>query len=250
MTGFIIRALQPYVDEKSLSIAGLHLYLVCENHEQEEAAGVALCIDRPGMFRSEYLERKLLNHFIQLEPAWTFTWEITRGPLPADCVQEAGLGLKVSRAGERNPARFSTARLQVLAGQAGQNQYLLDPQGQLKFYIGRTGNPQLASGRIRKNDIAFLGKEEDGFDENTGHANLHVSRDHAYIVYDPSLDQYFLFPDKGGLPDNGNKTRVHTADDKIKTLTIYGVAHALQDEDQIELGGEAVLLFRLDKAER
>jgi hypothetical protein len=47
------------------------------------------------------------------------------------------------------------------------------------------------------------------------------------------------------LPDNGNKLKVHTADDKIKWLNIYGVAHALQEGDQVELGGEAVLRFKL-----
>jgi hypothetical protein len=37
---------------------------------------------------------------------------------------------------------------------------------------------------------------------------------------------------------------VHTIDDKVKWLNIYGVAHALQEGDQVELGGEAVLRFK------
>ncbi|WEK33613.1 MAG: FHA domain-containing protein [Candidatus Pseudobacter hemicellulosilyticus] len=243
ITAFILHALQPYVDEKSLSLAALHLYVHCENHEQEEAAGVALCVDRPGLFRTEHLERKLQNHFIQLEPDWVFSWSLINGPLPEHCIQEGALGLTVRRAGERNTARQSTARLEVLSGQAACSSYLLDPQVQQKYFIGRTNQPQLASGRIRRNDIAFLDSDETGYDENAGRANAHVSRDHAYIIYDPAQDQYFLYPDKGGLPENGNKTRVHTADDKVKHLTIQGVAHALQHEDQIELGGAAVLLF-------
>jgi DNA gyrase/topoisomerase IV subunit B len=35
---FIIQSLQPYVDEKSLSVSGLHFYIVCGDQQQEEAA--------------------------------------------------------------------------------------------------------------------------------------------------------------------------------------------------------------------
>ena len=114
----------------------------------------------------------------------------------------------------------------------------------MKFHIGRSKSPQLSSGKIQLNDIVFLGKGEPGYDEWAGRANLHVSRNHAYIIFDPKIGQYLLYPDKGGLPDNGNKVKVHTADDKVKWLNIYGVAHLLQEGDQIELGGEAVLRFK------
>ena len=49
---FIVQSLKPYVDERTVSVAGLRLYIVCNNTEQEEAAQVALCADRPGMFQS------------------------------------------------------------------------------------------------------------------------------------------------------------------------------------------------------
>src|ERR1700709_278393 len=35
--GFITQSLQPYVDEKSISIARLDFYVVCSNRAQEEA---------------------------------------------------------------------------------------------------------------------------------------------------------------------------------------------------------------------
>ena len=86
-------------------------------------------------------------------------------------------------------------------------------------------------------------KELRQFNAQTGMVNLHVSRNHAYILYNPQLDKFFLFPDKGGLPENGNKTRIYTADDKVKSLNVPGVSHELQNGDQIELGGAAILVF-------
>jgi hypothetical protein len=242
--GFIIQALQPYVDERSLSVAGLRLYVRCHSIAEEESARVALCTDKPNMFRNQYLQRKLLNHFIQLEPDWFFEYEIVE-ELPAGCIREGNFALKIVRAGEHKQEHFSTAFIRVLAGQTEQQEYTLDPRIQVKYHIGRSKQPQLSSGKVRLNDIVFLGKEDAGFNETQGSANLCVSRNHAFILYDPATDKYLLYPDKGGLPDNGNKLKVHTADDKIKWLNIYGMAHVLQDGDQIELGGAAVLLFKM-----
>lgn len=241
---FIIQTLKPYVDEKSMSVAGLRFYILCTSQEQEEAAGIALYTDKPGMFKTEQLERKLLNHFIQLEQDWFFEYHIVKDQLPENCIQQDSFGLKVIRAGDHIVEKYSTACIQVLVGQAEQFEYILNPHTQLRFNIGRSKTPQLSSGKIQLNDIVFLAAGEPGFDESVGRANLHVSRNHAYITYDPKTDKYFLYPDKGGLPDNGNKIKVHTTDDKIKWLNMYGIAHPLQEGDQIELGGEAVLRFK------
>lgn len=242
--GFIVQSLKPYVDERTVSVAGLRLFIICQNTEQEEAAHVALCADKPGMFQSSYLERKLLNHFIQLEPNWFFEYELVKEELPGNIIRQGNFGLKVMRAHERVMEHYTVGCLQVLVGQTEQQEYILDPKQQLKYYIGRSKSPQLSSGKIQLNDIVFISKDEPGFDELAGRANLHVSRNHAYIEYDMKTGQYFIFPDKGGLPDNGNKIKVHTVDDKIKFLNIYGVAHALREGDQVELGGEAVLRFK------
>lgn len=241
---FIIQSLKPYVDEKSMSVAGIRLYVLCNSQEQEEAAKIALYADKPGMFRTEHLERKLLNHFIQLEPSWYFEFQIVKDQLPENCIQQGNYGIKVTRAGDHVVEKYTTAILQVLVGQTDQFEYLLDPHQQLRFNIGRSKSPQLATGKIQLNDIVFLASGEAGFDEGLGKANLHVSRNHAYIIYDPKNNKYLLYPDKGGLPDSGNKLKVHTTDDKIKQLNMYGVGHHLQDGDQIELGGEAVLRFK------
>ncbi len=248
ITGFIIQCLQPYVDEKGLAVAGLHFYIICSTAEQEAAAQVALYTDRPGMFKKELLERRLLNHFIQLDADWYFECNIIKeAQLPAHCIQKGSFGLHVVRPGEKIQHHYSKARIEILAGQASQVQYELDPKKQTKFYIGRTHMPQLASGKIQQNDIVFLGQEAPGYNELTGSPNGRVSRNHAYIMYDSQTDYWLLYPDKGGLPESGNKLKVHTKEDKVKWLNIYGVSHRLADDDQIELGGSAMLRFsRLD----
>jgi hypothetical protein len=232
IAGFIVQSLQPYMDEKKLPVAGLHFYILCADAQAEEAVRTALYTEKAGMFKAEHLERTLANHFIQTEPAWFFEWHIVKDKLPENCMKQDNFGLTVVTAIEHVPEHFAKAALLVLAGEAEQKEYMLDPQQQLKFYIGRGKTPQLSSGKIQQNDIVFLSS-----------ANAHVSRNHAFIVYEPKTAQYVLYPDKGGLPENGNKLKVHTSGDKIKWLNIYGVGHSLCSKDQIELGGEAVLRF-------
>jgi hypothetical protein len=243
ITRFIINGLKPYIDEKAATIAGLRLYVLCNDKEQEEILRVALCTDNTGMFQKDHLERKLVNNFIQLADGWFFEYHFVKDKLPEYCIIQGGMGLEVIRRGQDFVQQYSTARLQVLVGKAEFPEYELNPQKQLKFYIGRTKNPQLPSGKIHKNDIVFWGQGEPQFDEHSASANLHVSRNHAYIQYNPQLDKFFLFPDKGGLPENGNKTRIYTTDDKVKMLNVPGVSHELQHGDQIELGGHAILVF-------
>jgi hypothetical protein len=243
LTRFIINGLKPYIDEKAHTIAGLRLYILCNDKEQEEILHVALCTDTPGMFQKDHLERKLVNNFIQMADNWFFEYHFVKDKLPEYCITQGMLGLEVIRRGQDFVQQYSTARLQVLVGKTELPEYVLNPQRQLKFNIGRTKNPHLPSGKIHTNDIVFWGQGEPQFDEHTASANLHVSRNHAYILYNPQLDKFFLFPDKGGLPENGNKTRIYTADDKVKMLNVPGVSHELQHGDQIELGGAAILVF-------
>jgi len=239
---FIINGLKPYIDEKGHTIAGLRLYIMCNNKEQEETLKVALCDDTPGMFQKDHLERKLVNNFIQLAGGWFFEHHLVND-LPDYCISHGSMGLEVIRRGQDLFQQYSIARLQVLVGQTEFPEYELNPQQQLKFNIGRTQHPKLSTGRIHTNDIVFWAQDDPAFDAQTGAANLHVSRNHAYIQYNPQLDKFFLFPDKGGLPENGNKTRIYTTDDKVKSLNVPGVSHELQNGDQIELGGSAILVF-------
>ncbi|AEW01052.1 hypothetical protein A4D02_13915 [Niastella koreensis] len=240
---FIINGLKPYIDEKGHTIAGLRLYILCNNKEAEETLKVALCDDTPGMFQKDHLERKLVNNFIQLAGGWFFEHHLVTDKLPDYCITHGMMGLEVIRRGQDLFQQYSVARLQVLVGQTQFPEYELNPKQQLKFSIGRTQHPKLSTGKIHTNDIVFWAQDDAAFNATTGMANLHVSRNHAYILYNPQLDKFFLFPDKGGLPENGNKIRIYTADDKVKSLNVPGVSHELQHGDQIELGGAAVLVF-------
>lgn len=250
LIGFVIGCLQPYVDEKGSSVAGIELYILCSDQGDEEAVKLALYADRPGLFKSKHLERALANHFIQLEPNWNFEYQLLQETqLPKDCIQKSRFGLRVRRPGDHLIATWATATLEALAGQTALTNYLLDPTVKTRFYIGRTSAPQLASGRIQYNDIVFLGSDEPGFDEQAGAPNTHVSRNHAYLVYDAGSNRWLLYPDHGGLPENGNKLKVHSADGKTRWLLVYGVSHQLCDGDQLELGGRAILRFSIVKEE-
>ena len=122
ITGFIIQCLQPYVDEKGLAVAGLHFYMVCHTAGQEAAAQVALYTDRPGMFKREQLERKLLNHFIQLDTDWYFECNLVKeDQLPAHCIRKGNFGLTRGTAGRKNttPLFKSAGRNTGWPGRAG-----------------------------------------------------------------------------------------------------------------------------------
>jgi hypothetical protein len=239
---FIIDALQPYVDERSVSVEVLKLYVLCNTPEEEELAGIALYKQKPGFFREQELERKLLNNYVQLAKNWSFRFFLVTGSLP-DCKFKQGpLGLQVFTEAEKE-LNYSPARISVLTGQAEQEEYLLDPVHKMKYFIGRGKNPTLPSGRRHTNDIVFLGKDEEGFDEAKGKSNLFVSRNHAIISFNPERNRYYLYADQGGLPENGNKTKLFKSNDRTERIDIPGVAHELENGDQIELGGDAKLLF-------
>src|SRR3982074_148645 len=100
--GFIVESLQPYADEKGISVSGLHLYIVCNDAAQETAAQVAMYQDKPGKFKTDQLERKLLNHFIQLDEGWFFEWKlVTESQLPANCIRKDNFALLATRQGDR-----------------------------------------------------------------------------------------------------------------------------------------------------
>ncbi len=241
---FIIDALQPYVDERSVSVEVLKLYVLCNTPEEEELAGIALYKQKPGYFRDHELERKLLNNYVQLASNWSFQFFLVTGSLPECKFRQGQLGLNVFTVAERE-LNYTPARITVLTGQAEQDEYLLDPVNKTKYYIGRGKNPTLHSGRRHTNDIVFLGKDEEGFDEMKGKSNLFVSRNHAIISFNPEKNRYYLYADQGGLPENGNKTKLFRSNDRTERLDIPGVAHELENGDQIELGGDAKLLFSI-----
>ncbi|KAB7733074.1 FHA domain-containing protein [Rudanella paleaurantiibacter] len=239
---FVVDKLAAYVSETDGLPVGLTLWIRCASPEEEDRMGVALYAGQPGHFKAE-LSRHLANQYIKLAPAWQFDWQFVRDALPPDCTyQQGNLGLTVVHPQSSQPLR---ARLRTLTGQTIQETYLLDPAVQAEFRIGRGDMVQTASGRVRTNDIAFVDSGEPHFDPQRGEPNLSVSRQHATIRYDAANRQYRLFADAGGLPANGNKTKILRVDDTVERADLPGVGYRLAHADQIELGGEAKLLIEM-----
>ena len=239
---FIVEKLAAYASEKDSLPVGLTLWIRCADTAEEDRMAVALYAGQPGHFQAE-LSRHLANQYIRLAPNWEFNWQFVRDVFPSQCTyQQDNLGIEVIRPETAQPVR---ARIRTLTGQTVDESYLLDPTVQTDFRIGRGRTVQTASGRVRTNDIAFLDAGEPGFDAEKGEPNLSVSRQHATIRYDAAGRQYRLLADAGGLPANGNKTKILRANDTVERADLPGVGYILMPGDQIELGGEAKLLIEL-----
>ncbi len=240
---FIIKALGPYIDEKVQPIAGIRLYLKLNDAIEEQLTRVALHLDNPIVFRQEYLERKLANYFIPLDNNWTFECQLVKSEFPENIFVQQNLGLEVLHHGQALAGPFISARIKILTGKAERGDYILNGKDKLRFHIGRSHAPQLSTGKLQYNDIVFPGKDDPSFEETAYQSNLHVSRNHAYIQFNPQVNKFYLYADKGGLPDNGNKTKLHTNNGDAKLISMPGVGHELHHGDQIELGGKVLMLF-------
>lgn len=243
---FILKGLLPYVDEKTRPIAGLRVYYKTADALETQIRKVALHLDEPAIFQQEYLERKLQNHFIPLDHVWFYEYVDVKDEFPENIFVENDFGLEVLHRGQAGTGPYQMAKLTIMRGLAEKKVYQLNPAEQLRFNIGRSKNPQLPSGKIQHNDIAFLEKTEMAADNEQGRYNQHISRNHAYIRFNPQSSKYMLYPDNGGLPENGNKLKIHSGD-HIKWLSIANVGHELHNGDQIELGGEALIQFNVER---
>lgn len=237
---FMVEKLAAYASETDGLPTGLKLWVRCADTAEEDRMAVALYATQPGHFRAE-LSRHLADQYIRLAPDWTFNWQFVRDELPATCTyQQGNLGLEVIRPSSGKPLQV---RVRTLTGQTSQTFYILDPAVQTEFRIGRGRTVETASGRVRTNDIAFIDPGEPGYDAGRGEPNSSVSRQHATIRYDADARRYRLMADAGGLPANGNKTKILRADDTVERADLPGVGYTLSPGDQIELGGEAKLLL-------
>ncbi len=244
---FLLKSLQPFVDEKGAVVDGLRLHIRYRDMQELNLVQVALYLDQPGHFQSAILERHLLNHYINLSRNWFFEVQVIEQPFAEHLIVQDQFGLEIVRPQSMAVSGQSTAVIRTLVGQTEQSEYALDPGRQLKYYIGRSRQPRLSTGKLHPNDIVFLAADEPGYDAEKGRGNLQVSRNHAMICFDTRFRKYLLYPDRGGLPESGNKLKVYTQDDRVKQLSIAGIPHELQDGDQIALGGEAILVF-LDRS--
>lgn len=240
---FLIVKLRTFQNEPTNAPAKVKLYIRCADPEDQTLFNVALWNNQPGRFQKE-LQRQLADNYITLAENWEFDWAIHPDELPETTFREGNLGLLVldnSRA--EGPVR--KARVAALTGQTEHEEYRLDPVHKTSWCIGRGHTTQTATGRVRTNDIVFLNEGDTGFSPEKGEGNGAVSRAHASIQYNAARNRYALLVDPGGLPSSGNKTKIIHPDDHIERADIPGMAYPLEDGDQIELGGEVVLLFEL-----
>lgn len=240
---FILEKLRAYQNEPDNAPTGLRLFIACASAEDQELYRVVLWANKPGRFREE-LSRQLADNYIHLPADWRFDYEFFRDEWPACTYRSGNLGLVVlDRSKPDGPVQLAT--ITALVGQTEQPVYPLDPTHKVNFCIGRGHTTQTASGRVRTNDIVIVNIDAPDFNPQTGAGNGAVSRSHATIRYDPTQRKYALLVDPGGLPGSGNKTKIMHPDETVERADIGGMGYPLQDGDQIELGGEVVLLFEL-----
>lgn len=241
--GFIIQKLRPYIDEGIAPVVGVQFYALCVSNEEEDLLNKALHSHNPDEFKNE-LQREFANNHIKLVDNWVFTFEIVKTKLPECKFVSHTFGLNLVN-DLHKVGNHPKAKLITLKGQTAQKEYVLKPEEKQSYLIGREHTPELASGRIRINDIYFLAESDSEFDPVKGAANLSVSRNHARIGYDPVQKKYFLLADEGGLPSRGNKTKILKTNDAVIRVDVLGMKYELIDGDQIELGGETKLLFQI-----
>ncbi|MBD2703875.1 FHA domain-containing protein [Spirosoma sp. BT702] len=240
---FIIGKLRAYQNEPDTAPIGLRLSVLCTNPEDEDLYRVVLWTNQPGKFQAE-LARQLADNYITLPKNWQFEYAFFNDTLPDTTYREGNLGLFVVDKSKPDSSPL-LARVIALVGQLEQDEYILDSAKNTTFCIGRGRTTQTASGRVRTNDIVILNDDDPGFDPQKGSGNGAVSRAHAAIRYDLVQNRYALLVDPGGLPAGGNKTKIIHPNDSRERADIAGMSYPLQSGDQIELGGEVMLLFEL-----
>ena len=240
---FVVSKLRAYQNEPDTAPVGIRLGILSTNPEEEEIYRVALWENQPGKFQQE-LNRQLADNYITLPKDWRLEHAFFLDELPDSTYQEGKLALTVLDKSKPDGAPLQ-AKIVALVGQTEQAEYVLDPTQKSIYYIGRGHTTQTTSGRVRTNDIVILNDDDPGFDPQKGSGNGAVSRAHATIRYDMAQKRYALLVDAGGLPASGNKTKIMHPDDHIERADIANLVYPLQNGDQIELGGEVMLLFAL-----
>ncbi|RYC69857.1 FHA domain-containing protein [Spirosoma sordidisoli] len=240
---FIVSKLRIYQNEPDTVPVGIRLGILSSDPEEQALYKVALWASQPGKFQQE-LSRQLADNYITLPKNWLFDYTFFADELPASTYRDGNISLFIVDSSKPDDTPV-LGKLITLVGQTRQPEYLLDPTRQTSFCIGRGQTTQTNSGRVRTNDIVIVNDDDPDFDAQRGKGNGAVSRAHASIRYDSVQRRYALLVDPGGLPASGNKTKIIHPDDTIERADIATLVYPLQSGDQIELGGEVLLLFEL-----
>lgn len=145
----------------------------------------------------------------------------------------------------REVARKLKARIVATEGITWEPEYILDPTSK-SYFIGRGREVKLDKGPKIHNHIAFIGIEEKN--EEQYKINSHVSRSHAYIIYEENLGAFVLYRSKF-LNDPSHKIKVfdalHTKSAASTSLSQSAVPYVLKDGDIICFNDKVVLEFHL-----
>lgn len=136
----------------------------------------------------------------------------------------------------------SEAQIEVLhnRGKLLKDVYVLSSTDKEQSWnIGRGKISQVGRGYIRQNHIIFD-------DDSTNECNKYVSRNHAHIEYSEGVG-FLLYVDEGGRRIVKNRTRVIRGKEYMDLESNTRVPIQLQDGDQIELGKNAILGFKIIK---
>ena len=136
----------------------------------------------------------------------------------------------------------SKAQIEVLhnRGKLLKDVYVLSSTDKEQSWnIGRGKISQVGRGYIRQNHIIFD-------DDSTNECNKYVSRNHAHIEYSEGVG-FLLYVDEGGRRIVKNRTRVIRGKEYMDLESNTRVPIQLQDGDQIELGKNAILGFKIIK---
>ncbi len=221
------------------AIKGITLYITAPQSSADELAHWTV-LNTPS-FKSD-LQRHLADYFLDLPSNWNLYIEAKTTDFEHYIALSSALRMQIQTT---QLAQVQYGQIQALVGKLWQDTYELRPDSTLKYAIGRGKTPQLASGRIHKNDIAFIADDEQCFDPTTCEVNNFVSRYHGFVVYDAAQKQ-FAFKLAAGVSQAGHHTRIlrtNGQQEEIITVNNDTILYYLQHGDQLQFNRKAVVEF-------
>lgn len=210
-----------------------HLILFVKTTSPADDIAVGAVVNQDNFVRE--LDIALKNAQIQLPANWIFEARVSASlPEHLPATSDGRYALEIKQA---QPAPLA---IKTRIGQTKEDiTFLVDFEK--RYNLGRGATVQLDSGGVISNDIIFMNPEDAGYDSAQGAPNARVSRHHAYIQYDPDSNHFMLFPYRGGLPVNGNRTKILRKDLAPISLREPGYGEILYVSDQILLGNDVIL---------
>ncbi|MFN8357750.1 MAG: hypothetical protein U0Y10_25040 [Spirosomataceae bacterium] len=225
------------------SIKGITLFVTAPEGSADQLAYYGV-LQTP-TFKGE-LDRSFADYFLEIPP----NWSLKIAPAPPNVSiytpLTSGLYMRIENASTSTVSYQATLR--ALVGKLWEETYELSPDPTQKHTIGRGKTPHLASGRVHRNDIAFIASDEPPFDASTCQDNDFVSRYHGYFLYDETRQQ-FAFKLAAGVFQSGHHTRIlrlHQEQEEIIIVNNETILYYLQHGDQLQFNRKATLEFLIE----